>query len=692
MPSNRHTVDSPLMEPSDRRGGERRILRAVLLLPLLLFDAAHATDSEGRETYLRYCASCHQTDGRGVEGVYPDLRDSQEIWVQRERPIEAVLGGRTGPLELDAERFDNTMPSHGYLSNETVAATLNFLKDTWGPAGPPYTTEEVAAERLKLLEAHPTGLTMMPSVSPLAGLNGVEYVTSEGPPISVQDFEIAMRLYYGHCTGCHGVLRQGTSGNPLTPGRMRELGTEYIKAVINYGSSAGMPNWGTSDRLSAEDMHRLALFLQHPVPQPPDMDEDDVRASWKLLQEPGHGPWAPQHGYDLDQLFVATLHDVAQVAIIDGRSKHVITTVATGAGPNRVRASASGRYLYVIARDGLVTAIDLFTDPPRPIAEVRVGYEARALGASRHRDFADRFVLAGAYWPPQLVLLNGRTLEPLRVVSTRTRPVGSERYHPEPRVTDVAGSFERPEFVAEIKETGRVYLFPFEDDRELNIVDLVASRELRAGRYAMDRRYYLTPADVNAVSVVDTLEQRLVAEIPAIVFGAGPGVSFTHPDLGPVWLTASPLASELVMIGTAPDLHPSTAWQLLPAVPGPGTGSMFQATHPRSPHLWVDTPLSGNAQASQGVAVYDKGALDAGYQRLPVASWAELGPGPKRVLQPTYNPAGDEVWLVVWNPQDLNSAIVVVDDATLKPKAVIADSALITPTRIYNVAELKRGG
>jgi nitrite reductase (NO-forming)/hydroxylamine reductase len=90
--------------------------------------------------------------------------------------------------------------------------------------------------------------------------------------------------------------------------------------------------------------------------------------------------------------------------------------------------------------------------------------------------------------------------------------------------------------------------------------------------------------------------------------------------------------------------------------------------------------------------VYDKSALDKGYRTLPVAAWAELGEGPKRVLQPTYNQKGDEVWMVVWNPQDLNSAIVVVDDKTLALKAVIADPRIITPTRIFSVAQLKRGG
>ena len=274
------------------------------------------------------------------------------------------------------------------------------------------------------------------------------------------------------------------------------------------------------------------------------------------------------------------------------------------------------------------------------------------------------------------------------MVSTRGQVVGTERYHPEPRVTDVTGSFERPEFIAQIKETGHVFLFPYEDDRELSIVDLEAARELRAGRFAVDRRHYLTPADVNAVTVVDTRARELVARIPSYVFGAGPGASFVDPVLGPVWVTASPLLNELVVIGRAKDGQ----WQQLATYEAPGQGAMYMAVHQSSDHLWVDTPLSSVAEEGQGIAVYDIGALASGYRRLPIGQWADVGDGPKRVLQPVFNRAGDEVWISVWNPQDLNSAIVIVDDATLEPKATIRDSALITPTRIYSVADLRRGG
>jgi nitrite reductase (NO-forming)/hydroxylamine reductase len=116
-----------------------------------------------------------------------------------------------------------------------------------------------------------------------------------------------------------------------------------------------------------------------------------------------------------------------------------------------------------------------------------------------------------------------------------------------------------------------------------------------------------------------------------------------------------------------------------------GGGSLFIKTHPKSTNLYVDTTLNPSEKISQSIAVFDINNLEKGYEVLPIGDWAELGEGPKRVVQPEYNQAGDEVWFSVWNGQNQESAIVVVDDKTRKLKAVIKDKRLITPTGKFNV-------
>ena len=108
----------------------------------------------------------------------------------------------------------------------------------------------------------------------------------------------------------------------------------------------------------------------------------------------------------------------------------------------------------------------------------------------------------------------------------------------------------------------------------------------------------------------------------------------------------------------------------------------MQSVVSKEPH---PTPLNPDAGISQSVAVLEIADLDKGFQVLPIAAMADLGEGPKRVVQPELNQAGDEVWFSVWNGKSQKSALVVLDDNTLKVKKVIKDDRLVTPTGKFNV-------
>lgn len=660
------------------------------------------TEPDGQAVFERHCSRCHQPDGNGIAGIYPDLHDLPASAGERGILIRGVLAGRSSADHDDAAPgIARIMPTHGYLGNETIAAALTYVIAQWSDAGPPVSTDEVARERLALLSAHHSGPGTGadaapgagPGTSPLADLQTTQYLTSDGPAMTVEEFERARRLYYGRCTGCHGVLRHGTAGNPLTPELMRSLGTDYLQTVIAFGASGGMPGWGSDGDLSGQDINLLARYLQHPVPEPPDMDPFDVRDSWQVFRTLAERPGVPEHDYDLDALFVVLLHDVGELALIDGVSKTVVGRVEVGRSPSRVVADPSGRYLYVIGRDGTVSQVDLYAAPPERVASVRVGFEARAIAASRGAEDGTARVLAGAFWPPQLVLLDGRTLEPLRQFSTRNladSDSGEADYHPEPRVSDIVASPRHREFLAQIKDTGQVMLIPHGDANALPRVSVLRSvRELRAGSFSVDDRYYLTPSDTRAVSVFDTRERRIVAQVAAPVYGGNPGTAYDHQRFGPVWATSTMATDQVILIGTDPERHPDQAWQVVETAAGGATGSLFLSTHPGSAHLWMDTPLAADPEASQSVAVFRRQHLEQGFTRLPVATWSGLEQGPRRVLQPTYSRDGREVWMVVWNPQTMGSAVVVVDDASLEPVAAIRAPELITATRIYGVGALR---
>src|SRR5690606_18825079 len=82
--------------------------------------------------------------------------------------------------------------------------------------------------------------------SPPAGERMHQNINPKAPPMTEAEFERGRQIYFERCAGCHGVLRKGATGKPLTPDITLSRGTEILKTFIHYGSPAGMPNWGTS--------------------------------------------------------------------------------------------------------------------------------------------------------------------------------------------------------------------------------------------------------------------------------------------------------------------------------------------------------------------------------------------------------------------------------------------------------------
>ena len=151
-----------------------------------------------------------------------------------------------------------------------------------------------------------------------------------------------------------------------------------------------------------------------------------------------------------------------------------------------------------------------------------------------------------------------------------------------------------------------------------------------------------------------------------------------------MWVTSALGNEKGTLIGTDPEKHKANAWKVVRVLKGQG-GSLFVKTYPKSTHLYVDTPLNPEPKIAQSVAVFQVQDLDAGYKVLPIAEWAKLGDGPKRVVQSEFNAGGDEVWFSVWNSKNQKAALVVVDDETLQLKSVVDDPRIITPTGKFNV-------
>ena len=516
----------------------------------------------------------------------------------------------------------------------------------------------------------------------------VDMVITEGAPaISRSEYERSKQIFFERCAGCHGVLRKGATGKPLTPDITRQRGTEYLKVFIAYGSPAGMPNWGSSGEMSEAEVDAMARYLQHEPPTPPEFGMKEMKAAWKVHVPVDQRPTKQENKYNIDNIFAVTLRDAGQIALIDGDSKKIISVINTGYAVHISRMSSSGRYLFTIGRDAKIDLIDLWMKEPKTVAEIKIGMEGRSVETSKYHGWEDKYAVAGAYWPPQFVIMDGDTLEPRQIVSTRGMTVDTQEYHPEPRVAAIVASHQHPEFIVNVKETGKILLVNYEDVNNLQIATIGAARYLHDGGWDSTKRYFLTAANKSdKIAVVDSKTRKLVSLVQTEkIPHPGRGANILDPKFGPLWVTSALGNGNITMIGTDPEKHKDQAWKAVRVVQGQGGGSLFVKTHPKSKNLYVDSPLNPDVQISQSVAVFDVNNIEAGFKVLPIAEWAEVGEGPKRVVQPEYNKAGDEVWFSVWSGKDQESAIVIVDDKTRKLKHVIKDKRLVTPTGKFNV-------
>ena len=524
--------------------------------------------------------------------------------------------------------------------------------------------------------------------SPLANEPMVQSTNPKAPPMTQAEFDKARGIYFERCAGCHGVLRKGATGKPLTPDLTVKAGTDYLKVFIAYGSPAGMPNWLTSGEMTEKEVDLMARYIQHDPPMPPEFGMAEMKATWKVLVPPDKRPKKKMNKYNIDNIFSTTLRDTGEVALIDGDTKKIINIVKTGYAVHISRTSASGRYVFVIGRDGKINMIDLWMEKPDNVAEVRIGLEARSVDTSKFKGYEDKLAIAGAYWPPQFVIMDGDTLEPKKIVSTRGMTVDKQEYHPEPRVASIVASHFKPEFIVNVKETGKTLMVDYSDLDALKMTEIGTARFLHDGGWDSSKRYFMVAANQsNKIAAVDAKDGKLaglveVGKIPP----PGRGANFKHPKFGPVWATGHLGDDTISLIGTDPKGNKQYAFKEVAKLTGQGAGSLFLKTHPKSKHLYVDTPLHPDPKVSQSVAVYDINNLDKGFKVLPIAEWAGIkDDGAKRVVQPEYNKAGDEVWFAVWSAKNKESALVVVDDKTLKLKTVIKDPRIITPTGHFNI-------
>ena len=82
----------------------------------------------GGKLYNTYCATCHQTDGKGDGTRFPPLENSEYVKGDRRRLIDIVLNGLSGPITVNGVGYNEIMPANSYLDDEQIALILTYVR------------------------------------------------------------------------------------------------------------------------------------------------------------------------------------------------------------------------------------------------------------------------------------------------------------------------------------------------------------------------------------------------------------------------------------------------------------------------------------------------------------------------------------------------------------------------------------
>lgn len=507
---------------------------------------------------------------------------------------------------------------------------------------------------------------------------------AEEPKLSEEAFEKSKALYFQRCAGCHGVLRKGATGKGLLPKETRKLGQKRLEKIITLGTEGGMNNF--DDIFTKEQIRDIATYIQLEPPVPPEMTLEMMKKLTKVYVKPEDYPKKPMHGRNWQNFFVVIERDIGKVAIIDGDKHEIVAHVNTGYAVHVIKATEHhklekpeypGRFWYTMGRDGKINKIDLFQTPDKMlVAETQIAYDARDVAVSGD----GKYVIGGGYWPPHAVIVDGETMEPLKVISTRGANVDGE-YVNESRVAAVYTTPNESSFLISGKELGQMWQIDYTDLDNLRIVKMETAKFLHDGFFDPTGRYFQIAANAsNKMVIVDTKDWQLEAMIDVGKLPhPGPGANWVDPKCGPVAGTTHLGEGKIAVWGNDPEKHADQAWKVCYNVESDGPG-LFIRTHPVSPYVIFDQTKHPEPEVQQSVQVLDK---KTGKIVKNIRVTEEEG---KVAVHIEFNKDGTEFWVSVWNRKDNKKPvgeIVVYDSKTLKEIKRI--KGLSTPTGKFNV-------
>lgn len=104
---------------------------------------------EAGKAQYALCMACHGPEGAGVPGLAPPLANSEWVVGPVENPIRIVLRGLEGPISVNGVdyKLPLAMAPLAHLTDDQVAATLTYVRNSFGNKASAVTADQVKAFR-----------------------------------------------------------------------------------------------------------------------------------------------------------------------------------------------------------------------------------------------------------------------------------------------------------------------------------------------------------------------------------------------------------------------------------------------------------------------------------------------------------------------------------------------------------------
>ncbi len=492
----------------------------------------------------------------------------------------------------------------------------------------------------------------------------VETFAAEAPDIA--------GLYAANCAKCHGKGRLGGMGPALLPENLSRLKPERAKDVIANGAlETQMP--GYKKTLSAAQIDAMVKMIYTPLKEIPKWGLTEINASRIVYNRIQDLPDKPVYKADPLNLFTVVESGDHHVTILDGDKFEPLwrfkSRIALHGG---AKYSPSGRFVYLVSRDGWVSMYDLYS--LKPVAEIRAGINSRNIAISGD----GRYIMVGNYLPHSLVILNANDLSPVKIIDVRSKDGVSSR------VSAVYAAPPRESFIVALKDIPEVWVISYKDNPTPVAKGFIHSYRTGAkegefdyGPFPVQRiflddyldDFFFDPAYLRIIGTARNAKKGQVVSILSRLKIADIDLTgMPHLGSGITWKYKGRLvmATPNLKKGVVSVIDMQT-WKTIKDIKTLGPG-FFMRSHDNTPYAWVDVFFGPNKDVVQ---VIDK-------RTLKVVKTLRPSPG-KTAAHVEFTRDGKFALVSIW---EMDGALVVYDAATLKEVKRIP---MVKPSGKYNV-------